>query len=84
MELTVINNDSPFRIYNNKTDFIGTVYASIVFDREYLYLGTNQGLFYRNKDSKDSFKLVENTQGQVWSLDILIIHFFVDMILVLF
>ena len=68
--INCINSNSPFRIYNKKSDFIGTVYSSIVFE-ENLYLGTNQGLFYRQKDSKDSFKLIENTQGQVWSLEII-------------
>ena len=68
--INCINSNSPFRIYNKKSDFNGTVYSSIVFE-ENLYLGTNQGLFYRQKDSKDSFKLIENTQGQVWSLEII-------------
>ncbi|ARV14433.1 helix-turn-helix and ligand-binding sensor domain-containing protein [Polaribacter sp. SA4-12] len=68
--INCINSNSPFRIYNKKSDFIGTVYSSIVFEGN-LYLGTNQGLFYRNNESKDSFKLIENTQGQVWSLDII-------------
>ena len=68
--INCINSNSPFRIYNKKSDFIGTVYSSIVYEGN-LYLGTNQGLFYRNKESKDNFKLVENTQGQVWSLDII-------------
>ncbi|WP_299064023.1 LuxR C-terminal-related transcriptional regulator [uncultured Polaribacter sp.] len=62
-----INNSSPFKIYNHKNDFIGTVYASIVHENN-LYLGTNQGLFFRKKDSKAPFKLIKNTQGQVWSL----------------
>ena len=65
-----INSTSPFKIYNNNSNFIGTIYASIVF-KDKLYLGTNQGLFYRNIDSEESFKLVENTQGQVWSLTII-------------
>lgn len=65
-----INSTSPFKIYNNKSNFIGTIYASIVFNDK-LYLGTNQGLFYRNIDSEKSFKLIENTQGQVWSLTII-------------
>ncbi|MCL7754457.1 triple tyrosine motif-containing protein [Polaribacter sp. Z022] len=64
-----INSTSPFKIYNNN-DFIGTIYASIVFNNT-LYLGTNQGLFYREKNSKESFKLVEDTQGQVWSLSVI-------------
>lgn len=68
--INCVNNTSPFKIYNNKSNFIGTIYTSIVFEGN-LYLGTNQGLFYRKKDSKDSFKLVENTQGQVWSLQII-------------
>ncbi len=65
-----INSTSPFKIYNNNSNFIGTIYASIVF-KDKLYLGTNQGLFYRNIDSEESFKLIENTQGQVWSLTII-------------
>ena len=68
--INAININSPFRIYNKKNDFIGTVYSSIAFDGN-LYLGTNQGLFYKQKDSRSDFKLIENTQGQVWSLDII-------------
>jgi AraC family chitin signaling transcriptional activator len=68
--INCVNSTSPFNIYNNNSNFIGTVYASIVFE-DNLYLGTNQGLFYRNKDSKKTFQLVENTQGQVWSLEII-------------
>ena len=33
-----------------------------------MYLGTNQGLFYKNQDRKDAFKFVPGTEGQVWSL----------------
>ncbi|WP_036823116.1 triple tyrosine motif-containing protein [Polaribacter sp. Hel1_85] len=65
-----INTNSPFKIYNKKSDFIGTIYASILFEGN-LYLGTNQGLFYRKIDTEDSYKLVKNTQGQVWSLTII-------------
>lgn len=68
--INAININSPFRIYNRKNNFIGTVYSSITFDGN-LYLGTNQGLFYKQKDSNSDFKLIENTQGQVWSLDII-------------
>ncbi|WP_243456831.1 triple tyrosine motif-containing protein [Polaribacter batillariae] len=62
-----INNTSPFKMYNRKSDFLGTIYTSIVHGKN-LYLGTNQGLFYRELNSKDAFKFVANTQGQVWSL----------------
>ena len=68
--INCINNNSPFRIYNSKSNFIGTVYASIVFKKN-LYLGTNQGLFYRKKGTKDTFKLIDNMQGQVWSLTVI-------------
>ena len=62
-----INNTSAFRMHNKKSDFLGTIYASIIYKNN-LYLGTNQGLFYRELNSNDVFKFVKNTQGQVWSL----------------
>ncbi|WP_421918619.1 triple tyrosine motif-containing protein [Marinifilum sp.] len=55
---------------------IGTGYTSIYHDG-YLYLGTNMGLFARKYDFSDiaqnldeRFRLVENTSGQVWSLQL--------------
>jgi len=33
-----------------------------------LYLGTNQGLFYRPREADAPFQLVPKTKGQVWSL----------------
>jgi DNA-binding CsgD family transcriptional regulator len=65
--INCINNISPFKKYNEKSDYLGTIYTSIIFDKK-LYLGTNQGLFYRNLLSKEPFKLIKNTQGQVWTL----------------
>ena len=65
-----VNNRSPFRMYNKKSDFLGTIYTSIIFENK-IYLGTNQGLFYREIDSTDNFKFIKNTQGQVWSLTII-------------
>ena len=62
-----INNTSAFRMHDKKSDFLGTIYTSIIFKNN-LYLGTNQGLFYRNLNSKGVFEFVENTQGQVWNL----------------
>lgn len=52
---------------------ISTGYCCEVFQNK-LYLGTNQGLFVRpfntfSNNNKD-FKLVENSEGQVWSLDV--------------
>lgn len=65
--INCINIKSPFSVYNSKDGKIGTVYTSIIFD-DHLYLGTNQGLFYRAIGSDDEFKFVENTQGPVWCL----------------
>ncbi len=65
--INCINNASVFKKGNEKSDYLGTIYTSIVYNKN-LYLGTNQGLFYRNIKSKDSFQLIKNTQGQVWSL----------------
>ena len=36
-----------------------------------LYVGTNQGLYYKPKNSNDPLKLVAGLDGQVWSLQIL-------------
>ena len=65
-----VNIKSPFRIFNDDNGFIGTVYASTVY-KENLYIGTNQGLFYKRLNSEDDFKFITGTKGQVWSLTIL-------------
>lgn len=64
-----INLNSPIRIYNDESGKLGTVYAAAVFEDQ-LYLGTNQGLFYRPVKSEESekFTLIEASVGQVWSL----------------
>jgi len=64
--ISSINIDSPYLIYNDKEGLLGTVYDSF-FHKDKLYLGTNQGLFYREKEDSD-FKFMEGTQGQVWSI----------------
>jgi len=65
--INCVNINSPFSIYNEINGKIGTVYASCVFS-DMLYLGTNQGLFYRPSNSNSDFKFIEGTQGQVWCL----------------
>lgn len=65
--INCVNTNSLFRIYSDRAGTIGTVYSSLVFNN-YLYLGTNQGLFYKTENSNDEFKFVKGTQGQVWSL----------------
>ncbi|MBO6631636.1 MAG: LuxR family transcriptional regulator [Psychroserpens sp.] len=68
--INCVNMNSPFSIYNDQKGTIGTVYTSIVYEGV-LYLGTNQGLFYKELNSGNNFSFIRGTQGQVWSLDII-------------
>jgi DNA-binding CsgD family transcriptional regulator len=65
--INCINLQSPIRSYADNTGFLGTVYTSLLHE-EKLYIGTNQGLFYKKYNSADSFQLVNGTKGQVWSV----------------
>ncbi|WP_248722300.1 triple tyrosine motif-containing protein [Seonamhaeicola sp. ML3] len=64
--INCINLESPFQFFHDQAGKIGTTYASAI-QGNYLYLGTNQGLFYKKTDSNE-FKFVEGTEGPVWSL----------------
>ena len=65
--ISVINFNSPFRVYDDSQGKLGSTYASIVYNNN-LYLGTNQGLFYKKLDSKENFNFIRGTEGQVWCL----------------
>ena len=65
--ISFINLSTQFTVYNDTKGTIGTVYSSLVYD-DYLFLGTNQGLFYKLRKSDENFMFVEGTNGQVWSL----------------
>ncbi len=65
--INCINISSPIQFFNDYDGVLGTVYVSMVFN-DYLYLGTNQGLFYRKVGSKDAFTFMDGTGGQVWNL----------------
>ncbi len=65
--INCINLQSPVKSFSDDTGFLGTVYASILFQNK-LYIGTNQGLFYKNYNTNDQFKFINGTKGQVWSL----------------
>ncbi|MCZ4245619.1 triple tyrosine motif-containing protein [Pedobacter punctiformis] len=69
-----IELNSPLYFYFDKTGQFGTVYSSIIFNNK-IYLGTNQGIFYSewstNKELLPfNFRLIPNSQGQVWELSI--------------
>ncbi|MAR26112.1 MAG: LuxR family transcriptional regulator [Flavobacteriaceae bacterium] len=66
--ISLLNLDSPFKIYSDDSGILGTVYASKLYKGN-LYIGTNQGLFYKPDNSSSEFTSISNTSGgQVWSL----------------
>ena len=65
--INCINLQSPVKSFSDDTGILGTVYASVLYKGR-LYIGTNQGLFYKNYQSNDGFQLINGTKGQVWSL----------------
>ncbi|MEX6690382.1 triple tyrosine motif-containing protein [Danxiaibacter flavus] len=69
--------NSPLYYYFDKAGVFGTVYTSLVYDNK-IYLGTNQGLFSsswngggQNAFQPFNFKLVPNSQGQIWNLSVI-------------
>ena len=64
--LDLIVRSQPLRYYHQPGQPIGAVYAAASFG-DYTYLGTNQGLFYRDTVTA-SFRLVPGMAGQVWEL----------------
>ncbi|WP_299681284.1 two-component regulator propeller domain-containing protein [uncultured Dokdonia sp.] len=65
-----INSQSPFHQYIDVSGELGTIYASATING-YMYLGTNQGLFYKPETSQSDFVRMPGTEGQVWSLRII-------------
>ncbi len=49
---------------------IGAVYSAAILNHR-IYLGTNQGLYFKKQDEPDSdFRLIPQSEGQVWSCGI--------------
>ncbi len=65
--INCINLQSQVRTFSDDTGIFGTVYASILHAGK-LYIGTNQGLFFKEFQSNQDFKFIPGTKGQVWSL----------------
>ena len=65
--INCINLQSAVRSFVDDTGFLGTVYTSI-HHNNLLYIGTNQGLFYKTYNTDEDFKFIPGTKGQVWSL----------------
>jgi len=67
-----IETNSPLSFFT-ENEGLGAGYCTEVFNNK-LYLGTNQGLYVKSFDRfseiDDPFRLVQNTIGQVWSLEV--------------
>lgn len=70
--ITFINENSPFSRLGFSYD-ISTVYASVIY-KDYLYVATNQGVFYHRWDvhfKEEPFSLVEGTTGQASNIQVI-------------
>jgi AraC family chitin signaling transcriptional activator len=65
--INCINLQSPIKSFNDDSGKLGTVYTSVLYKNK-LYIGTNQGLFFKEGQNDNQFKFVNGTKGQVWSL----------------
>lgn len=65
--INCINLNSPIKSFSDNTGILGTVYSSLLHQGK-LYVGTNQGLFFKNAESDEAFTFIPGTKGQVWSL----------------
>jgi len=65
--INCINLESPIRSFFDDSGILGTVYTSILHKGK-LYIGTNQGLFYKDFANDHQYKFIKGTKGQVWSL----------------
>lgn len=72
-----IELNSPLYFYFDKVGQFGTVYSSLIVKNK-IYLGTNQGLFVSpwlpengNLFNNFDFRLIPNSQGQVWDLSLI-------------
>ncbi len=68
--ISIINLKSAFKVYEDVIGNLGTVYTSMTHNG-FIYLGTNQGLFYKQENINEKFKFISGTKGQVWSLNVL-------------
>jgi DNA-binding CsgD family transcriptional regulator/membrane protein implicated in regulation of membrane protease activity len=70
--IDIVQPDNSITFYEDPTGRLGSVYTVLLKD-QLLYAGTNQGLFCspfipRKGGIQLNFSLVENSQGQVWTL----------------
>jgi len=68
--INCINIKEPFKYFDDQKGRLGTIYASVIHNGN-IYLGTNQGLFYKAENDPADFNFVEGTNGQVWCLRVI-------------
>lgn len=68
--ISVVNYNSPFKIYEDYEGLLGTVYA-FKKHKSYTYVGTNQGLYFKTDSPTSDFSLIDGMTGQVWSLELI-------------
>ena len=69
--LDLVNLHSPIRYFTDTDGNLGTLYG-IARHGDYLYLGTNQGIYAKPLRRPDEpFQLLAGRQGQVWELAVL-------------
>lgn len=66
--ITLIQPTIPFRFSAKEFEQIGTVYCA-AWSEPYLYLGTNQGLYYVDFGRGGEPVRIQNIRGQVWGID---------------
>jgi len=70
--IAYINENSPFTYFGFCYN-LGTVYASVIY-KNYLYVATNQGVFYHPWNlpfKEETFKLVKGTNAQAWNVQVM-------------
>lgn len=65
--INCLNLQSPIQNFVDNTGNLGTIYTSKLYNGK-LYIGSNQGLFYKDYQTDNEFKFIDGTKGQVWSL----------------
>ncbi|GAB4039870.1 transcriptional regulator [Spirosoma jeollabukense] len=69
--IDLLNLNSPARYFTDTDGELGTVYTIARYG-DNLYLGTNQGVYYKPlREDEIPFQLVPGTQGQVWDLEVI-------------
>ncbi len=76
--ISYVELGSPFSFIKEQSGLPGIGYAAWL-DDDHLYLGTNTGLYFKQKNEHENFRLVDHSGGQVYSVgrfrnDFLISH----------